>query len=44
MLRSVRFLCGIMAGSFADMAGVEDAMRQIVTEFRKGAYSYLAET
>ncbi|MBQ9291559.1 MAG: hypothetical protein IJ210_15745, partial [Clostridia bacterium] len=24
--------------------GVEDAMRQIVTEFRKGADSYLAET
>jgi len=28
----------------ANMAGVEDAMRQIVTEFRKGADSYLAET
>ena len=27
-----------------EMAGVEDAMRQIVAEFRKGADSYLAET
>ena len=27
-----------------EMAGVEDAMRQIVAEFRKGAESYLAET
>ena len=27
-----------------ELAGVEDAMRQIVTEFRKGTESYMAET